>query len=69
MFMIIRGLMSPLLPATSALSAQRSSAQMGSVLLRSTRYGTIVLLLTGLPFVVAGHRILSGWVGPAYAAA
>jgi O-antigen/teichoic acid export membrane protein len=66
--MIIGALMGPLLPATSALSAHRSSTQMGTILLRSTRYGTILLLLTGLPLVVAGHPILSVWVGPAYAA-
>ncbi len=40
---------------------------MGSVLLRSTRYGIIVLFLTGLPFLVAGYWILRVWVGPAYA--
>ena len=66
--MIIGALMGPLLPATSALSAHRNGTQMGSILLRSTRYGTILLLLTGLPLVVAGYPILSAWVGPAYAA-
>ncbi len=66
--LIIGALIGPLLPATSALSAHRSSGQMGSILLRSTRYSTIMLLLTGLPLVVAGHPILSVWVGPAYAA-
>jgi O-antigen/teichoic acid export membrane protein len=65
--MIIAALMGPLLPATSALSVQRSSDQMGKVLLRSTRYATILLLLTGLPFVVLGYLILRVWVGPVYA--
>jgi O-antigen/teichoic acid export membrane protein len=68
MLMIVGALMGPLLPATSAMSVQRSSQQMGSVLTRSTRYATIVLLLIGLPFLVAGHFILRLWVGPVYAA-
>ena len=65
--MIIAALMGPLLPATSALSVQRSSNQMGKVLLRSTRYATTLLLLTGLPFIVLGYLILRVWVGPVYA--
>lgn len=59
--------MGPLLPAASALSVQRSCTQMGSILLRSTRYATIIILLTGLPLVVAGYVILRAWVGPIYA--
>jgi len=67
MLMITSALMAPLLPATSALSVQRNPAQMGSILLRSTRYAVILLLLTGLPLVVAGYLILRMWVGPIYA--
>jgi len=66
--MIIAALMAPLLPAASALSVQRSSIQMGSILLRSTRYAAITLLVTGLPLIVAGYPILSVWVGSVYAA-
>jgi O-antigen/teichoic acid export membrane protein len=65
--MIIAALMGPLLPATSALSVLRSPAQMGNMLLRSTRYATIVLFLTGLPFLVTGYVILRLWVGTLYA--
>jgi len=65
--MIIAALMGPLFPAASALSAQRSSAQMGAVLLRATRYATITTLLTGLPLLIAGYVILRLWVGPVYA--
>jgi O-antigen/teichoic acid export membrane protein len=67
LLMISSAVMAPLLPATSALSVQRSASQMGGVLLRSTRYAVIVLLLTGLPFLVAGYWILRKWVGPIYA--
>jgi O-antigen/teichoic acid export membrane protein len=64
---ITAALMGPLLPATSALSVHRSCTQMGGILLRSTRYAAIILLLTGLPMVVAGYVILRAWVGPTYA--
>jgi O-antigen/teichoic acid export membrane protein len=40
---------------------------MGSVLLRATRYSTIVFLLTSLPLMVAGYLIICAWVGPIYA--
>jgi O-antigen/teichoic acid export membrane protein len=65
--MISSALLGPLLPAASALSVLRNPAQMGGVLLRSTRYAVIVLFLTGLPFLVAGYFILRTWVGPVYA--
>ena len=45
MLMITSALMAPLLPATSALSVQRNPAQMGSILLRSTRYAVILLFV------------------------
>jgi O-antigen/teichoic acid export membrane protein len=64
---VTSALLSPLLPATSALSVQRSGTQMGSILLRSTRYAAISILLTSIPLVVVGHVILRAWVGPVYA--
>lgn len=65
--MIIAALMGPLFPAASALSARRTSTEMGAVLLRATRYATITTLVTGLPLLVAGYTILRWWVGPVYA--
>jgi O-antigen/teichoic acid export membrane protein len=64
---VVAALMGPLLPAASAQSVGRSPAQMGTFLLQATRYSSIVLLLTGLPFLVVGFLILRAWVGPAYA--
>lgn len=64
---IVSALMGPLLPAASAQSVRSSPAQMGNFLLQSTRYSMVILLLTGLPFLVAGHLILQAWVGPVYA--
>jgi O-antigen/teichoic acid export membrane protein len=67
MLVVIGALMGPLLPATSALSTERSAEQMGSILLRTTRYMTVLLLAIGLPLLLGGYLILRLWVGPSYA--
>ena len=64
---LITSMLGPMMPASSALSTQRSSAEMGDLLARITRYTTILLLLTGLPLIVCGLPILRLWVGPMYA--
>jgi O-antigen/teichoic acid export membrane protein len=64
---IIGSAMGPLIPASSAMSTQRSASEMGDFLARITRYTTVMLLLTGLPLMVCGFPILRLWVGPIYA--
>jgi O-antigen/teichoic acid export membrane protein len=64
---IIGSMMGPLLPASSAMSTQRSASEMGDFLARITRYTTAMLLLTGLPLMVCGSPILRLWVGAEYA--
>jgi O-antigen/teichoic acid export membrane protein len=64
---IIGSMMGPLMPASSAMSTQRSAAEMGDFLARTTRYTTVILLLSGLPLMVCGFPILRLWVGPVYA--
>jgi O-antigen/teichoic acid export membrane protein len=65
--MVIGAVLGPLLPATSALSTERNPQQMGNILLRTTRYATILLLLSGLPVLVGGYLLLRLWVGTTYA--
>jgi O-antigen/teichoic acid export membrane protein len=65
--MIITSMLGPMMPASSALSTQRSASEMGAILVRITRYSTMLLLLTGLPLMVCGFPILRLWVGPSYA--
>lgn len=65
--MLIGALLGPLLPASSALSTERTAEQMGDILLRTTRYCTVILLLSGLPVLVGGYWLLRVWVGPTYA--
>jgi O-antigen/teichoic acid export membrane protein len=57
----------PLIPAASALSAQRTAVDMGRILSRATRYATLLLFLSGLPLLVGGYTVLRLWVGSAYA--
>jgi O-antigen/teichoic acid export membrane protein len=64
---VVGAMLGPLIPASSALSTHRTPAEMGVFLARATRYSTVMLLLTGLPFMVCGWQILRWWVGPAYA--
>jgi O-antigen/teichoic acid export membrane protein len=66
MLLIISSMLGPMMPASSALSTQRSASEMGHLLARFTRYSTMLLLLTGLPLLVYGFWILRIWVGPSY---
>lgn len=56
-----------LIPSTAVLQARGDSAQLGRTVLTATRYGSFILLLTGLPLIFGAKPILSLWVGPTYA--
>jgi|SRR6516162_785564 O-antigen/teichoic acid export membrane protein len=56
-----------MIPSTAVMQVRGSSTQLGQVMITATRYGTFVLLLMGLPLIVAAKSILSVWVGPKYA--
>jgi O-antigen/teichoic acid export membrane protein len=66
--LIMSAMLGPIMPASSAMSTQRSPSEMGVLLIRATRYTALLLLLTGLPLIVFGFPILRIWVGPQYAA-
>jgi O-antigen/teichoic acid export membrane protein len=65
--LVISSVLAPFMPAASALSTQRTPEAMGNLLSQSTRYTTLLLLLTGLPLLVFGRFFLTVWVGPVYA--
>ncbi len=67
MLLLMASILNPLLPASSAMSTQRSPTEMGALLVQFTRYTTAILLLTGLPLIVCGFPLLRIWVGPVYA--
>jgi O-antigen/teichoic acid export membrane protein len=67
MISIMTAALHPLVPTASALSVHRTPVQMGVLLSRVSRYASILLILCGLPLLVAGYWILRVWVGPIYA--
>ena len=67
MLMVVASMLGPLMPASSAMSTQRTPVEMGSFLVRTTKYSTLVFVLIGLPLIVFGLPILRLWVGSSYA--
>jgi O-antigen/teichoic acid export membrane protein len=58
-----------LIPSTAVLHARGESSALSRLLLTSTRYGSFILLLCGLPLIFWAKPLLSLWVGPSYATA
>jgi O-antigen/teichoic acid export membrane protein len=56
-----------ILPNAAAIGARGDRAGLGKLLLATTRYATIVLILTSLPLILGAQWILIGWVGMDYA--
>lgn len=65
--MLLGSLVSPLMPATASLGVVSTPERMGAVLLRASRYSTLLLFLITLPLFMSGHFLLRLWVGPDYA--
>jgi O-antigen/teichoic acid export membrane protein len=57
-----------LLPVSAVLGARADSERLGTMLLSSTRYGCLILLMIAIPLLMAGRSILRVWVGADYAA-
>jgi O-antigen/teichoic acid export membrane protein len=56
-----------LLPKASEISAREDRIGLGKLLISSTRYATITLVLTSLPLILSGKWLLTIWVGESYA--
>lgn len=56
-----------MMPAAAVLHARGDSDSLGRLLIRSSRYGTFLLVFTGLPLMLFAMPILRIWVGQAYA--
>jgi len=56
-----------MVPSAAVLHARGDTKELGRVMITATRYSTFLLLLTGLPLVLAATYVLTLWVGPAYA--
>ncbi|HEY2119955.1 MAG TPA: polysaccharide biosynthesis C-terminal domain-containing protein, partial [Candidatus Acidoferrum sp.] len=55
-----------MIPSTAVLQARGASQELGRVMVTATRYGTFLLLFTGLPLIISARYILNFWVGPVY---
>ncbi|MPY90067.1 MAG: hypothetical protein GEU99_19360 [Luteitalea sp.] len=56
-----------LMPEAAALHARRAQEALGRMLIRFTRYGTLVLLAAGLPLFLGAELLLTLWVGADFA--
>jgi O-antigen/teichoic acid export membrane protein len=57
-----------MVPSTAVLHARGDSRELGRLMVSATRYGIFLLLLTGVPLILAARSVLTLWVGPSYAA-
>jgi O-antigen/teichoic acid export membrane protein len=64
---VMSSLLTPMIPATSALSTQRSPEYLGTVLYRVSRYAGTISLLSSVPFLLFGFVFLNLWIGHSYA--
>jgi O-antigen/teichoic acid export membrane protein len=67
MLMLLSAAMGAFLPATSALKARKTAHDMRTLLLRVTRYSSVLVILMGIGLLTFGPWLLKIWVGPRYA--
>lgn len=58
---------SVMMPSAAVLHARGASRELGRLVLEGTRYGMLLLLLMGVPLLLATQSILQVWVGQEYA--
>lgn len=56
-----------LIPHAAGLHANRDSKAIGELLIKTTKLGVLLLLLTGLPLIVFASPIVGAWIGPQFA--
>lgn len=57
-----------IMPQAAVVHARQDSAQLGRMVLTTTRLGVLLLLLTGMPLLIYAMPLMRLWVGAAYAA-
>jgi O-antigen/teichoic acid export membrane protein len=67
MLLIVGNALGPLMPAVSSVQAQRTPRQLGSLLVRTTRYCVLLIMVLALPLLIAGFPLLRIWIGTTYA--
>lgn len=61
-------LFNALIPSAAVMHARGDSVQLAKLMITATRYGSLALLIVGLPLIAAARPILTLWIGPKYAA-
>lgn len=56
-----------IMPHAAGLHARQNSQALGDLLIRTTRLGVLLLLLTGLPLIVFAAPVIRIWIGPQFA--
>lgn len=56
-----------IMPTAATMGARQDKEKLGQFLLDSTRYGTLVIIMTSLPILLFSRWIVTLWVGAEYA--
>lgn len=56
-----------IMPHATVLYANHDSRALGDLLIKTTKFGVLLLLLTGLPLIVFAAPIIGAWIGPQFA--
>jgi O-antigen/teichoic acid export membrane protein len=67
MLLVVSSVFGPVLPAVSSIQAGSTPSHIGELVIRVTRYCTLLLCLLGLPILFGAYPLLSLWVGHQYA--
>jgi O-antigen/teichoic acid export membrane protein len=57
-----------LMPSAAIMSAKEDYIGLGELLVKSTRYSLITLIITSVPLVIGAEWVLNFWIGSEYAA-
>jgi O-antigen/teichoic acid export membrane protein len=64
---MILGISTTLLPKASAIEAAGQRPELQQLLLRASRYATLVILPIAVTFLLRGHSFIALWMGASYA--
>ena len=67
MLVVVSSVFSPLLPAVSSMNSGRTPTQIGDLVVKVTRFCSLLICLLGLPLFLGAYPLLKLWVGHAYA--
>ena len=67
MLLVVGSIFGPIVPAVSSMQAGSTPNHIGELVIRVTRYCTLLLCLLGLPILFGAYPLLSLWVGHEYA--